>query len=194
MAFFLRRFGGRSSVRALGYLFRPKSVYTDHLDYTPRVGFRHYFGVAPAVRTPRNPLSKLLLDCGCDFGHWLVIMEFQKDPEPTEEEMIATFAKTLAPVLGRSEEEAKEYIYSVCTTAYVGFGALISEDQASKLIPTLADFDRHKLPRVTYVLPDSYLEGHQDYGGDLFVDGKVIPRPHCRYIDNVEVRLARRFQ
>ncbi|KAK8555852.1 hypothetical protein V6N13_069931 [Hibiscus sabdariffa] len=82
--------------------------------------------------------------------------------------MIDAYVKTLASVVG-SEEEAKKKIYSVCTTRYTGFGALISEELSYKV---------KGLPRVLWVLPDSYLDvPNKDYGGDLFVDGKVIHRP-----------------
>ncbi|KAF2313836.1 hypothetical protein GH714_018223 [Hevea brasiliensis] len=95
-------------------------------------------------------------------------MEFPTDPKPTEEEMINAYVKTLAAVVG-SEEEAKKKIYSVSTVTYTGFGALISEELSHKV---------KGLPGVLWVLPDSYLDvPNKDYGGDLFVDGKVIHRP-----------------
>lgn len=95
-------------------------------------------------------------------------MEFTSDPKPSQEEMIDSYVKTLAQIVG-SEEEAKKKIYSVCTTTYTGFGALITEDLSFKL---------KDLPGVLWVLPDSYLDvPNKDYGGDLFVDGKVIQRP-----------------
>jgi hypothetical protein len=56
-----------------------------------------------------------------------------------------------------SEEEAKKKIYSVCTTTYTGFGALISEELSYKV---------KGLPGVLWVLPDSYLDvPNKDYGG-----------------------------
>ncbi|XP_059457655.1 multiple organellar RNA editing factor 3, mitochondrial [Corylus avellana] len=115
----------------------------------------------------RPPKETILLD-GCDYEHWLIVMEFPTDPKPSEEEMIDAYVKTLANVVG-SEEEAKKKIYSVCTTTYTGFGALISEELSYK-VKGLAD--------VLWVLPDSYHDvPNKDYGGDLFVDGKVIRRP-----------------
>jgi hypothetical protein len=94
------------------------------------------------------------------------------DPKPSEDEMISSYVKTLASVLG-SEEEAKKKIYSVCTSTYTGFGALISEELSLKLKDE---------PGVLWVLPDSYLDvPNKDYGGDLFIDGKVIERPQYRY-------------
>ncbi|KAK8709820.1 hypothetical protein V6N13_060822 [Hibiscus sabdariffa] len=115
----------------------------------------------------RPPKETILLD-GCDYEHWLIVLEFPEDSKPSEEEMIDAYVKTLASVVG-SEEEAKKRIYSVCTTRYTGFGALISEELSYKV---------KGLPRVLWVLPDSYLDvPNKDYGGDLFVDGKVIHRP-----------------
>jgi len=38
---------------------------------------------------------------GCDYNHWLIVMEFPKDPAPTREQMIDTYLDTLATVLGR---------------------------------------------------------------------------------------------
>ncbi|XP_022856294.1 multiple organellar RNA editing factor 3, mitochondrial-like [Olea europaea var. sylvestris] len=126
----------------------------------------------------RPPKETILLD-GCDYEHWLIVMEFNSDPKPTEEEMINAYVKTLASVVG-SEEEAKKKIYSVCTTTYTGFGALISEELSYKV---------KGLPGVLWVLPDSYLDvPNKDYGGDLFVDGKVIHRPQYRFNERQNTR------
>lgn len=38
---------------------------------------------------------------GCDYNHWLITMDFPKDPAPTREEMIETYIQTLAKVVGR---------------------------------------------------------------------------------------------
>ncbi|KAK8960649.1 hypothetical protein KSP40_PGU004409 [Platanthera guangdongensis] len=121
----------------------------------------------------RPPKETILLD-GCDYEHWLIVMEFPENPKPSEEEMVSAYVKTLAEIVG-SEEEAKKKIYSVCTTTYTGFGALISEELSYKV---------KGLPGVLWVLPDSYLDvPNKDYGGDLFVDGKVIHRPQFRFTD-----------
>ncbi|XP_059280737.1 multiple organellar RNA editing factor 3, mitochondrial-like [Lycium barbarum] len=118
----------------------------------------------------RPPKETILLD-GCDYEHWLIVMEFP-EPKPSEEDMINAYVKTIAAVVG-SEEEAKKKIYSVCTTTYTGFGVLISEELSYKV---------KGLPGVLWVLPDSYLDvPNKDYGGDLFVDGKVIHRPQYRF-------------
>lgn len=33
---------------------------------------------------------------GCDYNHWLITMEFPKDPKPTPEEMVRTYEETCA--------------------------------------------------------------------------------------------------
>ncbi|KAI4364462.1 hypothetical protein MLD38_020551 [Melastoma candidum] len=129
----------------------------------------------------RPPKETILLD-GCDYEHWLIVMEFPEDPKPSEDEMIASYVKTLSQVVG-SEEEAKKKIYSVCTTTYTGFGCLISEELSFKV---------KGLPGVLWVLPDSYLDvPNKDYGGDLFIDGKVIHRPQYWYNERQTVRKPR---
>ncbi|KAF7813519.1 multiple organellar RNA editing factor 3, mitochondrial [Senna tora] len=117
--------------------------------------------------------KKIILE-GCDLEHWLVIMEFPKDQKkPSEEEMVNTYVKTLAEVVG-SEEEAKKKMYSVSVMPYTGFGAAVSQELSTKL---------KGLPGVLWVLPDSYMDiVNKDYGGDQFVDGKLIPRPKYRNI------------
>ncbi|KAM0051786.1 hypothetical protein Hdeb2414_s0007g00240581 [Helianthus debilis subsp. tardiflorus] len=41
------------------------------------------------------------LFAGCDQRHWLITMEFEKDPESSHEEMVETYVQTAAKVLGR---------------------------------------------------------------------------------------------
>jgi hypothetical protein len=48
-----------------------------------------------------EPRETIMLP-GCDYNHWLIVMEFPKDPAPTREQMIDTYLNTLATVLGRS--------------------------------------------------------------------------------------------
>lgn len=47
-----------------------------------------------------EPRETIMLP-GCDYNHWLIVMEFPKDPAPTREQMIDTYLQTLATVLGR---------------------------------------------------------------------------------------------
>lgn len=51
----------------------------------------------------RPPKETILLD-GCDYEHWLIVMEFP-DPKPSEEDMINAYVKTIAAVVGRYSEE-----------------------------------------------------------------------------------------
>ncbi|XP_062147612.1 multiple organellar RNA editing factor 3, mitochondrial-like [Alnus glutinosa] len=105
---------------------------------------------------------------GCDYEHWLILMELTTDPKPSEEEMMDSFVKTLANVVG-SEEVAKKKIYSVLyspMSTYAGFGALISRELSEKV---------KGLAGVRSVEPDFYLDqANKDYGGYLVVDGKVV--------------------
>ncbi|XP_050367744.1 multiple organellar RNA editing factor 8, chloroplastic/mitochondrial-like [Argentina anserina] len=112
----------------------------------------------------RPPKETILLD-GCDFEHWLVVME---PPEEgvTRDDIIKEYIKTLALVVG-SEEEARMKIYSVSTRCYFAFGALVSEELSYKL---------KELPKVRWVLPDSYLDvKNKDYGGEPFINGEAVP-------------------
>ncbi|KAJ0974614.1 hypothetical protein J5N97_016579 [Dioscorea zingiberensis] len=112
----------------------------------------------------RPPKETILLD-GCDFEHWLVVLE-PPDPNLTRDEIIDSYIKTLAQVVG-SEEEARMKIYSVSTKHYFAFGALVSEELSYKI---------KTLPKVRWVLPDSYLDvKNKDYGGEPFIDGQAVP-------------------
>ncbi|KAD6794437.1 hypothetical protein E3N88_05333 [Mikania micrantha] len=112
----------------------------------------------------RPPKETILLD-GCDFEHWLVVVE-KPEGEPTRDEIIDSYINTLAKVVG-SYDEARMKIYSVSTRCYYAFGALVSEEDSYKL---------KELPGVRWVLPDSYLDvKNKDYGGEPFIDGKAVP-------------------
>ncbi|XP_030553343.1 multiple organellar RNA editing factor 8, chloroplastic/mitochondrial-like isoform X2 [Rhodamnia argentea] len=100
----------------------------------------------------RPPKETILLD-GCDFEHWLVVME-KPEGDPTRDDIIDSYIKTLAQIVG-SDEEARMKIYSVSTRHYYAFGALVSEELSHKI---------KDLPRVRWVLPDSYLDvKNKDY-------------------------------
>ncbi|KAF8653838.1 hypothetical protein HU200_061963 [Digitaria exilis] len=108
----------------------------------------------------RPPKETILLE-GCDFEHWLVVMEpppgNAANPDIMRDEIINGYIQTLAQVVG-SEEEARLKIYSVSTRHYFAFGALVSEELSYKL---------KELPNVPWVLPDSYLDvKNKDYGGN----------------------------
>ncbi|KAM0934795.1 hypothetical protein DsansV1_C30g0214241 [Dioscorea sansibarensis] len=112
----------------------------------------------------RPPKETILLD-GCDFEHWLVVME-PPDPSLTRDEIIDYYVKTLAKVVG-SEEEARMKLYSVSTKHYFAFGCLVSEELSYKI---------KALDKVRWVLPDSYLDvKNKDYGGEPVIDGVPVP-------------------
>ncbi|EOY13212.1 hypothetical protein QUC31_002220 [Theobroma cacao] len=112
----------------------------------------------------RPPKETILLD-GCDFEHWLVVMEPPKE-DATRDDIIDSYIKTLAKIVG-SEEEARMKIYSVSTRHYYAFGALVSEELSYKI---------KELEGVRWVLPDSYLDvKNKDYGGEPFINGQAVP-------------------
>ncbi|KAL4201813.1 hypothetical protein AMTRI_Chr02g217930 [Amborella trichopoda] len=120
-------------------------------------------------RSSSNEPRETILLPGCDYNHWLIVMEFPKDPKPTREEMIETYLNTLATVLG-SMEEAKKNMYAFSTTTYTGFQCTVSEETSEKF---------KGLPGVLWVLPDSYIDvKNKDYGGDKYINGEIIP---CTY-------------
>ncbi|CAH8359313.1 unnamed protein product [Eruca vesicaria subsp. sativa] len=102
---------------------------------------------------------------GCDYKHWLVLMNPPKG-YPPRNDIVQSFVKTLALALG-SEEEAKRSIYSVSTKYYYAFGCRVHEPLTYKI---------RSLPDVRWVLPDSYVvDCDSGYGGEPFVDGEVVP-------------------
>jgi hypothetical protein len=112
----------------------------------------------------RPPKETILLE-GCDYEHWLIVME-PPEGSPTRDEIIDSYIKTLSQVVG-SEEEARMKIYSVSTKHYFAFGCLISEELSYKLKP---------MENVRWVLPDSYLDPRtKSYGGEPFINGQAVP-------------------
>ncbi|KAL4279500.1 hypothetical protein GQ457_03G023630 [Hibiscus cannabinus] len=123
---------------------------------------------SPKRSSSNEPRETIMLP-GCDYNHWLIVMEFPKDPAPTREQMIETYLNTLATVLG-SMEEAKKNMYAFSTTTYTGFQCTVSEETSEKF---------KGLPGVLWVLPDSYIDvKNKDYGGDKYINGEIIP---CKY-------------
>ncbi|KAJ6805833.1 multiple organellar RNA editing factor 1, mitochondrial-like [Iris pallida] len=105
---------------------------------------------------------------GCDYNHWLITIDFPKDPKPTAEEMVETYVQTAAKVFG-SVEEAKKRIYACSTTTYNGFQAIMDEETSEKF---------RGLPGVVFILPDSYIDPvNKEYGGDKYENGVITPRP-----------------
>ncbi|KAL8155880.1 hypothetical protein AgCh_001073 [Apium graveolens] len=105
---------------------------------------------------------------GCDYNHWLITVDFPKDPRPSSEEMVDTYVKIAAMIFG-TPEEAKKKIYACSTTTYQGFQVECSEEVSKKF---------EGLPGVVFVLPDSYIDPvNKQYGGDKYDNGIITPRP-----------------
>ncbi|XP_011072591.1 multiple organellar RNA editing factor 7, mitochondrial [Sesamum indicum] len=118
----------------------------------------------PGTRISVLPRVHSLVD-GCDYKHWLVVMH---PPEnyPLREEIIQQYIATLATALG-SEKAAKESIYSVSTKYYYAFSCKLTENLTHRI---------RSLPRVKWVLPDSYLCPQETgYGGEPYIAGNVFP-------------------
>uniref|UniRef100_N1R4C2 MORF/ORRM1/DAG-like MORF domain-containing protein n=1 Tax=Aegilops tauschii TaxID=37682 RepID=N1R4C2_AEGTA len=80
------------------------------------------------------------------------------------DEIIDSYIKTLAQVIGR---RSKDEDLLCVNSALFCFGALISDELSYKL---------KELPKVRWVLPDSYLDvRNKDYGGEPFIDGQAVP-------------------
>ncbi|KAJ4954465.1 hypothetical protein NE237_011248 [Protea cynaroides] len=115
----------------------------------------------------RPPTEMAPLFPGCDYEHWLIVMDKPGGEGANKQQMIDCYIQTLAKVLG-SEEEAKKKIYNVSCERYFGFGCEIDEETSNKL---------EGLPGVLFVLPDSYVDAeNKDYGAELFVNGEIVQR------------------
>ncbi|KAL5781641.1 hypothetical protein ACOSP7_006670 [Xanthoceras sorbifolium] len=115
----------------------------------------------------RPPTEMAPLFPGCDYEHWLIVMDKPGGEGANKQQMIDCYVQTLAKVLG-SEEEAKKKIYNVSCERYFGFGCEIDEETSFKL---------EGLPGVLFVLPDSYVDPeNKDYGAELFVNGEIVQR------------------
>ncbi|XP_009587003.1 multiple organellar RNA editing factor 2, chloroplastic-like [Nicotiana tomentosiformis] len=115
----------------------------------------------------RPPTEMAPLFPGCDYEHWLIVMDKPGGEGATKQQMIDCYIQTLAKVVG-SEEEAKKRMYNVSCERYFGFGCEIDEETSNKL---------EGLPGVLFVLPDSYVDPeNKDYGAELFVNGEIVQR------------------
>ncbi|KAK8579164.1 hypothetical protein V6N13_142380 [Hibiscus sabdariffa] len=124
---------------------------------------------SPKRSSSNEPRETIMLP-GCDYNHWLIVMEFPKDPAPTREQMIDTYLNTLATVLGRSS--IRWYMRNFCNGRMLSNQILlrVSEETSEKF---------KGLPGVLWVLPDSYIDvKNKDYGGDKYINGEIIP---CKY-------------
>ncbi|XP_010461113.1 PREDICTED: multiple organellar RNA editing factor 5, mitochondrial [Camelina sativa] len=116
----------------------------------------------------RPPTEMAPLFPGCDYEHWLIVMDKPGGENATKQQMIDCYVQTLAKILG-SEEEAKKKIYNVSCERYFGFGCEIDEETSNKL---------EGLPGVLFILPDSYVDQeNKDYGAELFENGEIVQRP-----------------
>uniref|UniRef100_A0A5B7B7M6 Uncharacterized protein n=1 Tax=Davidia involucrata TaxID=16924 RepID=A0A5B7B7M6_DAVIN len=159
----LTRFAVRSIIR-----FRPFIALSCFTPSPIAIGLRCFSSNLPAFLS--QPCKDLRLLDGCDFDHWLVVMDIPEG-NPSRDEIIDSYIKTLAMVI-ESEEAAKKSVYSVSTQYYFAFGCVVSEELAYKI---------KELPRVRWVLPDSYLDvRNKDYGGEPFINGKAVPY-HPKY-------------
>ncbi|KAL8256688.1 hypothetical protein R6Q59_028729 [Mikania micrantha] len=135
-------------------------------------------GVASILHTPirrcsspASPFPQAELDRpattidGCDYKHWLVVM----DPPigyPLRYQIVERYIQTLASALA-SVEEAKRSMYSVSTKYYYAFGCKIDGNVIHRI---------KSMPNVRWILPDSHIFlGKNDYGGEPFIDGCVVP-------------------
>ncbi|KAL8481924.1 hypothetical protein ACS0TY_027624 [Phlomoides rotata] len=115
----------------------------------------------------RPPTEMAPLFPGCDYEHWLIVMDKPGGEGATKQQMIDCYIQTLAKIVG-SEEEAKKRIYNVSCERYFGFGCEIDEETSNKL---------EGLPGVLFVLPDSYVDAeNKDYGAELFMNGEIVQR------------------
>ncbi|WJX22160.1 Multiple organellar RNA editing factor 9, chloroplastic [Trifolium repens] len=166
------------SAKTLTLPFHPKTstLNFNPLSIRPKIRTRNPIRIQAVVdedysskRSSNNEQRETIMLPGCDYNHWLIVMEFPKDPAPSREQMIDTYLQTLATVLG-SMEEAKKNMYAFSTTTYTGFQCTVDEATSEKF---------KGLPGVLWVLPDSYIDvKNKDYGGDKYVNGEIIP---CKY-------------
>uniref|UniRef100_A0A6N2KZ80 MORF/ORRM1/DAG-like MORF domain-containing protein n=1 Tax=Salix viminalis TaxID=40686 RepID=A0A6N2KZ80_SALVM len=118
--------------------FKPQSWACPQLISAPKIRYQPLITTAAvgsdysARRSnSSNDDRETILLPGCDYNHWLIVMEFPKDPAPTREQMIDTYLNTLATVLG-SMEEAKKNMYAFSTTTYTGFQCTVDEATSEK--------------------------------------------------------------
>ncbi|CAM8909859.1 hypothetical protein QQ045_010729 [Rhodiola kirilowii] len=164
------------------FQFNPLAPFLTHPPLKSVTTISHGFRIRAAVdsdyssrRSSSNEPRETIMLPGCDYNHWLIVMEFPKDPAPTREQMIDTYLNTLATVLG-SMEEAKKNMYAFSTTTYTGFQCTVSEETSEKF---------KGLPGVLWVLPDSYIDvKNKDYGGDKYINGEIIPGNYPVYQPN----------
>ncbi|XP_011028296.1 PREDICTED: collagen alpha-1(III) chain-like isoform X10 [Populus euphratica] len=103
---------------------------------------------------------------GNEYIHWLVTVDFPKEPKPSPEEMVAAFERICAQGLNISIEEAKKRMYACSTTIYQGFQVSITHQEAEKF---------KGVPGAVFVSPDSRVK--KENGGDKYKNGLITLRP-----------------
>ncbi|XP_061977279.1 multiple organellar RNA editing factor 1, mitochondrial-like [Populus nigra] len=103
---------------------------------------------------------------GNEYIHWLVTVDFPKEPKSSPEEMVAGFERICAQGLNISIEEAKKRMYACSTTIYQGFQVSITHQEAEKF---------RGVPGAVFVSPDSRVK--KENGGDKYKNGVITPRP-----------------
>ncbi|CAN6561054.1 unnamed protein product [Malus baccata var. baccata] len=144
------------------------------------------------------PPKETILLAGCDFEHWLVVMEAPQG-DITRDEVINSYIKTLATVVGRKLlfEKIQEVVSllgegSILLWSDFGITIAVAFDiQNLNYNPTLwqgLNDLLNKLPGVRWVLPNSYLDvKNKDYGGEPFINGQAVaydPKYHEEWIRN----------
>jgi hypothetical protein len=98
------------SAKTLTLPFHPKTstLNFNPLSIRPKTRTRNPIRIQAVVdedysskRSSNNEQRETIMLPGCDYNHWLIVMEFPKDPAPSREQMIDTYLQTLATVLGR---------------------------------------------------------------------------------------------
>ncbi|KAG2290477.1 hypothetical protein Bca52824_050081 [Brassica carinata] len=134
--------------------------------------YQIYEPLSDAEITPKSILFK-----GCDYRHWLILMEFPKPLPPHD--MIYQYESTCGKGLGISLRNARKRIYACSTSTYTGFQAEMKEEESEKF---------KSLPGVVFVLPDSYLdEDKEEYGGDRYEEGDITPRRRMKFKAGADV-------
>ncbi|KAF9594710.1 hypothetical protein IFM89_034693 [Coptis chinensis] len=146
----------------------------------------------------KTPSSSSLNDCpptedllgGCDFKHWLIVMN-KPEGDPSRDELIESYIKTLAMVVG---SELKEFISPCVSIIFLSSSLLLIVVRMKQgnnytqcqlgstmvldavyLKSTLSD-KMKELPGVRWALPDSYMDvKNKTYGGEPFINGQAVP-------------------
>ncbi|KAF3592668.1 hypothetical protein DY000_02021742 [Brassica cretica] len=123
----------------------------------------------------RQPTEMAPLFPGCDYEHWLIVMDKPGGENASPQQMIDCQNLRKKP-RGRST-------MSLARGISVSAVRSIDEETSNKL---------EGIPGVLFVLPDSYVDPEcKDYGAELFVNGEVVPRPPERHRRMMELTTHR---